>query len=544
MPIVEVPGMGDVEFPDDMSDDDIAVAIRKNLGQPEVARLPEGPAAGGYNPILGRLGGATTAIGEKLGMTPENTRSPIKNAFGPLETALQMGTGAALTPVAGLAGIGQGIKNLVSPGMPAADRVQQIQGMAYQPRTGVGQGMARTAAVPAEIYARGTNYLGEKATDITGSPAIGAAIKTAGDVAPMVVGARSMERPQPRRTGDYISTKNEIPTTEQLTKASKDAYAAGKESGVIVPAEGYAKSLDSVRKMAAEEGINPTLHPKSTAVLKELEAAGGKPLTLQEAETLRKIALDAEDDLNPVTRAPTPDARLAGKIVDQLDESIEALSVNDPARTLWARSRRSQMIDQMVHRAEIKAGAHYTQAGMEHALRQEFKQLALNPRRMRGLTKEQRAAVEKVATGGPVENTLRALGKFDPTTSVVSSLGSLGTAGILGPLTGGASALLPVAGFGARRLATRATSRNVDAAREALVGRGMPNAAPLTRASPTPLSAAPQGSTSRTPIQLQAAMALLEKKAGKLNANDPQQLRSIWQEFERIQAELASGQGK
>lgn len=31
MPIVEVPGMGDVEFPDDMSDDQIAAAIKKNL---------------------------------------------------------------------------------------------------------------------------------------------------------------------------------------------------------------------------------------------------------------------------------------------------------------------------------------------------------------------------------------------------------------------------------------------------------------------------------------------------------------------------------
>jgi hypothetical protein len=28
--VVEVPGMGDVEFPDDMSDDQIAAAIQKN----------------------------------------------------------------------------------------------------------------------------------------------------------------------------------------------------------------------------------------------------------------------------------------------------------------------------------------------------------------------------------------------------------------------------------------------------------------------------------------------------------------------------------
>jgi hypothetical protein len=225
--------------------------------------------------------------------------------------------------------------------------------------------------------------------------------------------------------------------------------------------------------MATEEGIDPTLHPKSTAVLKRLEEANGKDLSLQEAETLRKIALDAEDDLNPVTRQPTPDARLAGKIVDELDDSIEALSTNSEARALWARSRRSQMIDQMIHRAKIRAGAHYTQAGMEHALRQEFKTLALNPRRMRGLTAEQKAAIERVAKGGSVENTLRALGKFDPTSSVVSAAGSLGTSALLSSINPAAAAL-PVAGFVAKRLATRATKRNVDLAREALVGRGLP----------------------------------------------------------------------
>src|SRR5690349_7092185 len=31
MPVVEVPGMGDVEFPDNMSDEQIASAIKKNL---------------------------------------------------------------------------------------------------------------------------------------------------------------------------------------------------------------------------------------------------------------------------------------------------------------------------------------------------------------------------------------------------------------------------------------------------------------------------------------------------------------------------------
>lgn len=474
--IIEVPGIGEVEFPDNMTDDQITAVIRKQSAPQQPFPDVYG-GAGGYNPMLSNVIGLTQRTGQALGMTPENVANPVANATGPAETALQFGTGSASFPIAGIAGLGQGIKNIFSPGMSAADRVAQVRNaMTYQPRTGAGQAMSSVSSVPSQIYEKGTDYLGEKTTDVTGSPAAGAFVKTLGDLAPSLIGARSLpKRSGPRPTGTYEPTKFDIPTTEQLKQASQEAYKQAGDAGIVVPAESYTKAVGSIVDMAKKEGINPTLHPKSTAVLKELDASQGKPLTLQEAETLRKIALDAEDDLNPVTRQPTPDARLAGKIVDELDTKIEALSANDQARSLWARSRRSQMIDRAISRAEIKAGAHYTQAGMEHALRQEFKQLALNERRMRGLTKDQQAAIRKVAAGGPIENTLRYFGKFDPLGGNVAAFVSLATSAGLSPLTGGISMGLPVLGFGGKRLATKMTANNVDAARAALVGRGIPS---------------------------------------------------------------------
>lgn len=323
-----------------------------------------------------------------------------------------------------------------------------------------------------------------------------------------------------------------VPTTEELTAASKAAYAANKDAGIVVPAKGYETALDNVRSMVKQEGIDPTLHPKSTAVLKRLEDVSGKDLSLPEAETLRKIAMDAEDDINPVTRQPTPDARLAGKIVDELDNSIEQLSANNDARALWSRSRRSLMLDQMIKRAEIKAGANYTQAGMEHALRQEFKQLALNPRRMRGLTADQRAAVERVAKGGGMENTMRALGKFDPTTGGMASLVSLGTTGLLSSITGGAGAMLLPAGFAGKRIATRMTTKNVDLARQALVGRGLPSA---STASPPIPAGVPDTALSR---------ALIESKVPAVapsKTRPPEAIRAdIRQLSSRVQFELAN----
>jgi hypothetical protein len=459
-------------------------AYRRESAPAQPEAVPPIGGMGNFNPMVSRLTADAQRGMNELGMTPENTKNINANVTGMFtEPAAQAATGFAAMPVAGWAGIGQGVFNTLFPdpsNTSAADRVGKVQNaITYKPRTGAGNAASRIIGLPAEALSVGTNYLGEKTTDATGSPAAGAFVKTAGDLAPALLmkrptrGGRLIET-EKAPTGEYVSRKHDVPTTEQLKSASQAAYKAGEESGVIVPAAGYSKTLGTVREMVTKEGIDPTLHPKSMAVMKRLEQAEGNPLSLQEAETLRKIALDAEDDLNPVTREPTPDARLASKIVDELDESIDALSVNDPARELWSRMRRSQMIDRAIHRAEIKAGAKYTQAGMEHALRTEFKQLALNPRRMRGLTAEQRAAIEKVAKGGPIENTLRALGKFDPTTGGVAAAASIGTGAGLSGVTGGASMLLPAAGFVSRRGATNLTARNVDRAREALVGRGLP----------------------------------------------------------------------
>jgi hypothetical protein len=544
--VVEVPGFGDVEFPDDMNDEQIAAVIQKNMAP--AAPVASGPSIGGmggFNPMARLAERAEQKAESELGMTRENVKNPLLNALGPLETALQGVTGVGGAIAGGYAGLGQGLKNLVSPGMPAADRMAQVQdAIMYRPRTGMGNAGSRIIGLPGEAWSAGTNKAGEYVTDKTGLPSLGAGIKTAGDIAPAVMGARGTPRMAPRQTGDYTPTRMDVPTTEQLKAASREAYGAAKESGVMVPAKGYSEALDGIKKMATEEGVDKTLHPKSSAVLARLDEASGKDLTLQEAETLRKIALDAEDDLNPVTRQPTPDARLAGKIVDELDEKIDALATNAPARALWSRSKRSEMIDRAIHRAEIRAGAHYTQAGMEHALRQEFKQLALNERRMRGLTKEQRAAVEKVAKGGVLENSLRNIGKFDPTSGGMAAFTSVGLGAGLSGFTGGASFALPAAGFIAKRRATQMTANNVEKARSSLVGHGLPTAAQPSRGVPTLPSAVQPGLSGgpRTAANIRSDIARLQSRAGNLPRGtrpDSPEARMLFQELSRLSEELA-----
>lgn len=413
----------------------------QQIAVPELTEAEKSAEGKSWNQGMGDIGQWKQAAGNvgKLGLT--TATSAVANAAGLLSK------------------YGRGWGWLLADYKGAEDTKQKIQNaLTYRPKNQSAQDLQETVGhYPGKAMGAVEKYGGTGTRDFVEAAMLAEGVRT--PIARLET-PKVIPRPKP------------IPTTQELTSAAREAYGNAKESGVIVPAANYNKAVSDIRQMATEEGIDPTLHPKSTAVMKRLEASSGKDLTLQEAETLRKIALDAEDDVNSVGK-PTADARVAGKIVDGLDEKIEALSTNDEARALWSRSRRSQLVDTMIDRAEIKAGAHYTQAGMEHALRQEFKTLALNPRRMRGLNAEQRAAIEKVAKGGPIENTLRTLGKFDPTAGVVPALATIATGGTLAGL-----------GFISRRLATRATKANVEAARESLVGRGKPVVTPAKRISP------------------------------------------------------------
>lgn len=509
----------------------LAEARKRGLvpgGEPQQP-LPSGPSMGGmggFNPIAGRLMGGAQVINDAMGIQPTDKFS-MAETLGPAEAALSAGSSALAMPVSGIAGM------VAAPftDKSSADIVRGVQDkLTYRPRTNIGAGMVNVAGMPGQVWSEATNRAGEVVTDVTGSPAAGTVVKTLGDIAPAVAGARmsrvSRPKPEPKRTDTYKRPEPDpVPTTEQLTAAAKKAYSDAKNSGVVVPADSYSKALARIQSVIKEEGINNTLHPKTAAVLKQLDESAGKDLSITEAENLRRVIQEVAGDLDPVTRKPTGDAFRASKILDEFDDAIDQLSVNSEARALWSRSRKSQMIDDMIARAENKAGAHYTQAGMEHALRQEFKQLALNPRRMRGFTREQRAAIEKVAKGGPMENTLRMLGKFDPTSSPVAAMAGVVTGAGLAPFTGGGSMLLPALGFGSKRLATRATARNVDAAREALVGRGMPNVSPRATAPTTQGSAAAPKATAqartRPPEAIQADFDRLLTEAQGIQQNDP-----------------------
>lgn len=408
------------------------------------------------------------------------------------EMAAHFGSGAFATPLAGLAGAAGTM--LPGPQGQGANVVENVQGgMTYQPRTPGGQALQTVGGFLPGLIAKGGDAAGQVAADATGSPAAGAAVNTAAQLAPALLLrgragkiAENVDRPATPAAGParpaaptqkaaapaerptgLAGVSKDAPSIEQLRTEKNAAYKRSEEAGVQISEFSFKKLKGKILNELGER-VDPTLHPDTTAALKRVMDTKGA-LSLEKLDQLRQIANDAKGSIKPA------DQRLAARVVDSIDEFVDGISAKDitrgdpagaaalkEARALNTRLKKGEQIQELFDRAEIKAGANYSQSGLENALRAEFKSLALKQKQMRRFTPEERAAIIKVAKGGKLENAMRFLGKFAPTGVVSATLsGGLG-AMVMGP--GGVA--IPMAGLVGRAAATRMTLRNAQRASE------------------------------------------------------------------------------
>lgn len=272
-----------------------------------------------------------------------------------------------------------------------------------------------------------------------------------------------------------------VPTSEELKRFSQQAYEQAEKAGVVISPQSLANRVGEIAGEVAQEGLDPTLHPQATAALKRLTDAvkTGEPVALQQLETLRKVAKGAAGSMSADER------RIARIMVDALDDYALNLSTADVvagnaegvgallknARSLWSRASKGEAVDELIKRARDRS-SQFSGSGYENALRTEFRNLVMNPRRIRLFTPVEQQALQKVARGGPVENVLRYFGKLAPT-GVVSGALSSGIGAVVGGAPGAVA--LPLAGLGARQGATMLTARNAGLAAQ-LMRRGGPAA--------------------------------------------------------------------
>lgn len=267
-----------------------------------------------------------------------------------------------------------------------------------------------------------------------------------------------------------------VPTTAELKQAAHQQYGAADNAGLIVSRDSMKGMAQDLQAKMAEEGLDATLHPKATAVVRNIAGTDGN-VTLKGIDILRQQAGDAAGSLDPAER------RLGRLIKDHIDDYVSNLQPSDvvqgdaqgaaeaigKARDFWSRASKGEIIDNAIAKAQNSASL-FSGSGVENSLRTQFRKLANNDRVMRRFSPDEQDAIRQVSNGTAVGNALRFLGKFSPH-GALTTLATGGAGYELGGPVGAAAAL--AAGQAGRIGATAITTRNARMASE-LVRSGAP----------------------------------------------------------------------
>lgn len=201
MSIVDVNGEA-VEFPDGMTDEQIASVLRKQSRQQRPG-------------MLERASNAARTLASSV-----TDKGGIGNALvGAGEGALQMATGAASTALGGLGAIAQTALGNERPGDSVA-KVQQA--LTYQPRTPAGQATGELASLPFEALSKGIHAAGNAVRgDAPGGgarDALATTMEVAAEVAPALIGPYKMGRAPASAAAPTVAR------TQQFAKARAEGY--------------------------------------------------------------------------------------------------------------------------------------------------------------------------------------------------------------------------------------------------------------------------------------------------------------------------------
>lgn len=318
------------------------------------------------------------------------------------------------------------------------------------------------------------DFIGEGVLSVTGSPLLAALASISPEATVLVAGGKT-------QLGKNKPVK--APSIDEMKAAATELYKTVDNAGVTISSESASKAYDTILRAAESQGLRKKLTPDSYAAIKELANDIKKgDLTLQKAEELRRVIQQAQGALKPA------DKGMATRILRQWDEYIENLKPSDvvggknpdeviqylkQARELWSRSRKTEVIEEMIRKARENAAGQTGMSGLSHALRTQFLQLVRNEKRFKMFTPDEQAAIRLVARGDSIERFARLLGKF-AVKNPWDLAGGLASGGALGYLMGGAGSAgtgaiaVPVIGGIAKMISNRRTEQFARQASEAM----------------------------------------------------------------------------
>jgi hypothetical protein len=462
--IIDIPKVGQVEFPDSMSEAEINKAAKKLYDEANTEPKKEKGTAARTAEIVTR-GMAQTVPGAAIGGT-------LAGPAGALVGSMALPIGDALNTLVNM--ISGGVNKVAGTDIP---RLQMPSQVASQAMTQMGL---------AEPESRGERMIEAGAGGISSTLAQLPALMKLGQqaVSPVTreVSKRLAEAPKAQvaasapsaATAQYVTeatgsplagmiagvttaapfgataTKKAkgAPTAEQLAQESTNLFTKAKESGVLFDSTAFVYRMDQIGKDLRGEGYTPKAYPKIAAALDEAVNTT-TPKDFTELQALRKMIQGAQKSIDPDER------RLATILKDEFDDTIlnapdsaiisgskESLDLWKDARTSYGRLKKSEVFEDMLENAKLDR-TQFTASGEENSMAKQLRQLAKNEKKMRLFTKQEQEQIIKAANGGTFQNLLRFYGKFAPTgvvSGAVAGAGSYANPYVGLPLAAGAGA--------------------------------------------------------------------------------------------------------
>lgn len=378
---------------------------------------------------------------------------------GALDVAGTVATSAIAEPIAGIAGLleasGRGVANFLGfdGGDAAAEATKTINTvrdfLTADIDTPEGQRQAQQLGQFLEpvtsTFQEVESALGNTVLEKTGSPALAAAAHSLPTAVLELIGVKGLRSARTPLKGEKLSSnvakaiQQSAPDIDQIRQAKNVAYKELDDFGIKVQSKVYDKFADNIASRLNKEGLDPTLTPKANAAVKRMIAEKGSPKSLQELDTIRKIARGAANDIDKT------EARLGSIIINELDKGVETLSNEiggkfKQARGMAQRGFKSETINDMIENAS------HTASGLENGLRIEARKILKNKKKRRGFTSDEISALKQIEQGTSASNAAKFLGKFgisegQATSMLGFSIGA-GGGGALGSFFGPGGAAL------------------------------------------------------------------------------------------------------
>jgi hypothetical protein len=344
------------------------------------------------------------------------------------------------------------------------------------------------------IYGAGTADRGERTEGAARGAATGIAIGT------VAQGAGNMIA---KKIAANKAAKASIPV-DALREQTNAFYKQSEALGLKVSQKSM-KHLAGNLKIAAGK-TNDKLRPRISGIVDDLDDLASGPMSLEDLDEFRQIVGDE------YRRATKSEKRILQRMKGMIDSFSDNLSAKDvtgdlkaiqflkQGRELHTRTRKVEILEDLMDLADVKAQGQLTQSGQANALRQKFSQLytQIQKKKINTFSPEEVEIIREMASGNFTPKSVAWLKRLAPKGPVSIAAGQF-----IGSFFGPAGQIgVPLLGHASAEIADNAAQMSAQKLRDAIAS-GASQSSPV--ASTLPRRIIPPAATQATDLVNQSA---------------------------------------